>query len=153
METPGEAMACWTPRRRPDIRRSGRVRDEETGPPASAAASPAVRRVSLARIREQGRFSALLERAARLASRAPIRRRDADDTSRFMDYGPDWPPAPAPPRRRHPLLRRCVAAVVLYAVIWALGSALLELRMFQLRKLGGGAPVTTYTTVTEPRHR
>jgi hypothetical protein len=42
---------------------------------------------------------------------------------------------------------------VLYAVIWGLGSALLEIRMLQLRKLSGGAPETTYTTVTEPRHR
>jgi hypothetical protein len=65
-----------------------------------------------------------------------------------MDYGPDWPPPPVRPRRRHPLLRRCVAAVVLYAVIWALGSVLLQLRMFQLRDGVGGAPPTTYTTVT-----
>lgn len=70
-----------------------------------------------------------------------------------MDYGPDWPPAPKPSPSPHTLLRRCVAAVVLYAVIWAFGSALLELRLLQLRGLGdGGAPVTTYTTVTRP-HR
>ena len=138
--------------------------------PDPSAVDPAVRRVSLARIRAQGRFSVLLGRAADLASRGldrgparlhglgglrrlAARHRAAVDASRFMDYGPDWPPAPAPPRRRHPLLRRCVAAVVLYAVIWALGSALLEFRLFQLRKLSGGAPETTYTTVTEPRHR
>lgn len=139
--------------------------------PDPSAVDPAVRRVSLARIRAQGRFSVLLDRAADLASRGldrgpawlrdlgglrrrAARRRAAVDASRFMDYGPDWPPAPAPPRRRHhPLLRRCVAAVVLYAVIWALGSALLELRLFQLRRLSGGGPETTYTTVTEPRHR
>jgi hypothetical protein len=111
----------------------------------------------------------MLGRAADLASRGldrgpvrlrglgPLRRLTARhrvtvDVSPFMDYGPDWPPAPAPPRRHHPLLRRCVAAVVLYAVIWGLGSALLEIRMLQLRKLSGG-PQTTYTTVTEPRHR
>lgn len=70
-----------------------------------------------------------------------------------MDYGPDWPPPPRPPRSRHTLLRRCVAAVVVYAVIWALGSVLLELRLFQLRNLTGGVPVTTYTTVTGPHHR
>jgi hypothetical protein len=65
-----------------------------------------------------------------------------------MDYGPDWPPRPRPRRPRHPLLRRCLAVVVLYAVIWAFGAILLELRLFQLRDLGDGAPVTTYTTVT-----
>ena len=81
------------------------------------------------------------------------RRRAADAVSRFMDYGPDWPPAPRRPRPRHTLLRRCVAVVVLYAVIWAFGSALLELRLLQSRGLTGGVPVTTYTTVTGPHHR
>jgi hypothetical protein len=75
------------------------------------------------------------------------RRRAADAVSRFLDYGPDWPPRP--PRSRHTLLRRCVAAVVLYAVIWALGAVLLEFRLLQLRHLTGGMPVTTYTD----RHR
>ena len=68
-----------------------------------------------------------------------------------MDYGPDWPPVPKVASVRHPLLRRCVAAVVLYALIWALGSVLLEVRLYQLRNLTGGAPVTTYTTVS-PHH-
>jgi hypothetical protein len=67
-----------------------------------------------------------------------------------MDYGPDWPPAPTRRRIRRPLLRRCLAVVVLYAVIWALGSVLLELRLYQLRDVGG-VPTTTYTTVS-PRH-
>jgi hypothetical protein len=80
------------------------------------------------------------------------RRRMADAASRLMDYGPDWPPAPEPPPYPHLLLRRCVAAVVLYALIWALGSALLQLRLFELHNLGNGAPVTTYTTVTTPHH-
>jgi hypothetical protein len=66
-----------------------------------------------------------------------------------MDYGPDWPPVPEPsPRAPHALVRRCVAAVVVYAVIWALGSTLLELRLLQLRGFSAGAPATTYTTVT-----
>ncbi|WP_345462985.1 hypothetical protein [Actinoallomurus oryzae] len=156
-------MACWMSRR---------VRDGRTGPPASGAdgSVATARRVSLARIRARGRFSVLFGRAAGLTSRAldrgpawlrdlgglrrlAARRRATADAGRFMDYGPDWPPGPTAPRRRHPLLRRCVAAVVLYAVIWAVGSALLEIRLFQLRKLGGGAPETTYTTVTEPRQR
>jgi hypothetical protein len=67
-----------------------------------------------------------------------------------MDYGPDWPPAPRQAPIRHPLLRRCVAAVVLYALIWAFGSILLELRLYQLRNLDN-APVTTYTTIS-PHH-
>jgi hypothetical protein len=70
-----------------------------------------------------------------------------------MDYGPDWPPVPAPsPRAPHALVRRCVAVVIVYAVIWALGSALLELRLLQLRGFAGGAPVTTFTTVTGSHH-
>ena len=62
-----------------------------------------------------------------------------------MDYGPDWPPAPSSVPSRQ-LLRRCVAVVVAYAVIWALGSALLELRLHQLHAVSGNA-VTTYTTI------
>jgi hypothetical protein len=78
--------------------------------------------------------------------------RGRDTASPFMDYGPDWPPMPKPPRVPHALVRRCVAIVVVYAVIWALGSALLELRLLQLRGFPGGVPVTTYTTVTGPHH-
>lgn len=84
--------------------------------------------------------------------RALARRRMAGEASRLMDYGPDWPPVPEPPPYPHTLLRRCVATVVLYAMIWALGSALLQLRLLELRNLGD-APVTTYTTVTTPHHR
>lgn len=91
--------------------------------------------------------SRLLKRGAAFAR---LRRRREPDTSRFMDYGPDWPPAPRQARIHHPLLRRCVAAVVLYALIWAFGSVLLELRLYQLRNLGN-APVTTYTTIS-PHH-
>jgi hypothetical protein len=80
------------------------------------------------------------------------RRRPAANTvSYFMDYGPDWPPPPRPPSARRALLRRCMAVVVLYAVIWAMGSALLELRLLELRKLTG-TPVTTYTTITGTPH-
>jgi hypothetical protein len=68
-----------------------------------------------------------------------------------MDYGPDWPPVPRPTPVRHPLLRRCLAAVLLYALIWVLGSVLLEVRLHQLRNVTGGVPVTTYTTVS-PHH-
>lgn len=73
-----------------------------------------------------------------------------ESLSRFMDYGPDWPPVPRRRRVRHPLLRRCLAVVVVYAVIWALGAVLLELRLYQLGD-AGGAPVTTYTTVSPRR--
>jgi hypothetical protein len=68
-----------------------------------------------------------------------------------MDYGPDWPPPPKPAAYPHALLRRCVAVVVLYAVIWALGSVLLELRLYALRDVTG-EPVTTYTTITGSSH-
>lgn len=84
--------------------------------------------------------------------RTVARRRAADGASRLMDYGPDWPPVPQPPPYPYALLRRCVAIVVLYSVIWALGSALLQLRLLELRNLGN-APVTTYTTVTNPHDR
>jgi hypothetical protein len=84
--------------------------------------------------------------------RAVARRRHvANAVGHFMDYGPDWPPPPRPPSERRALLRRCMAVVVLYAVIWAVGSALLELRLLELRKLTG-TPVTTYTTVTGTPH-
>jgi hypothetical protein len=68
-----------------------------------------------------------------------------------MDYGPDWPPVLRPAPVRHPLLRRCLAAVLLYALIWVLGSVLLEVRLHQLHNVTGGVPVTTYTTVP-PHH-
>ncbi|GAB2834818.1 hypothetical protein GCM10027176_43900 [Actinoallomurus bryophytorum] len=68
-----------------------------------------------------------------------------------MDYGPDWPPRRRPPEYPHALLRRCVAVVILYAVIWALGSVLLELRLQALRDVTG-EPVTTYTTITGSPH-
>jgi len=92
--------------------------------------------------------------AGRLVARVPalgrLREQRVPDTSRFMDYGPDWPPAPRPAPVRHPLLRRCVAAVVLYALIWALGSILLQVRLYQLHDFGG-MPFTTSTTVS-PHH-
>ena len=73
------------------------------------------------------------------------RRPSPSDTHGFMDYGPDWPPVPVR-RRRHPLLRRCLAIVVVYAVIWGLGSALLQVRLYQLHRTSGHA-ATTYTTI------
>ena len=79
------------------------------------------------------------------------RPRDAGAMSRFMDYGPDWPARRKPAADPHALLRRCVAVVILYTVIWALGSVLLELRLYALRDLTG-EPVTTYTTITGPPH-
>ncbi|MGH3374068.1 MAG: hypothetical protein ACRDP6_04970 [Actinoallomurus sp.] len=88
----------------------------------------------------------LIHEARRLL---PRRRHGIGAASRLMDYGPDWPPSREPPPYPHTLLRRCVAAVILYAVIWALGSALLQVRLFELRTLDGGT-VTTYTTVTSP---
>ena len=79
------------------------------------------------------------------------RRRGADAVNRFMDYGPDWPSRRKPAAYPRPLLRRCVAVVVVYAVIWALGSVLLELRLHALRDVTG-EPVTTYTTITGSAH-
>jgi hypothetical protein len=79
------------------------------------------------------------------------RRRSAGAMSRFMDYGPDWPPRRKPATYPHALLRRCVAVVILYAVIWALGSVLLQLRLYALRDVTG-EPVTTYTTITGSPH-
>lgn len=65
-----------------------------------------------------------------------------------MDYGPDWPPlsSPAPSSPRPALLRRCLAIVVVYAVIWALGAVLLEVRLHRLESVSGHT-VTTYTTI------
>lgn len=65
-----------------------------------------------------------------------------------MDYGPDWPPVPSPgpEHGRHPLLRRCLAIVAVYAVIWGLGSVLLEVRLYHLHGVSGHA-ATTYTTI------
>ncbi|MFB9840107.1 hypothetical protein, partial [Actinoallomurus acaciae] len=84
-------MACWMPRRRPHARPPDRVRDGETILPASAAVDPTVRRVSLARIRAQGRFSVLLSvllgRAADLAAsgldRGPARLRGLEGLRRL----------------------------------------------------------------------
>lgn len=89
------------------------------------------------------RYTAVRRSAARVRRRL-LRRRAAPVTvSPFIDYGPDWPPVPqAPPR--HLLLRRCVAVVIVYAIIWSLGAVLLEIRLHQLRDLPGHAPVTTY---------
>jgi hypothetical protein len=98
--------------------------------------------------RQGPRWRAGLTECRRIMAR---RRRVANVVSHFMDYGPDWPPPPKPPPSSRVLLRRCVATVVLYALIWAMGATLLELRLLELRKLG--TPVTTYTTVTEPSHR
>lgn len=143
-------MACWTRHRCPDIRRSGRERDRETGPPAFACPLPNVVAQRLTRVRREARR--LCARAGRWLHGLSRRRRVADPASPFMDYGADWPPAPQPLRAPHALVRRCVAIVVVYAVIWALGSALLELRLLQLHSFPGGAPVTTYTTVTGSHH-
>jgi hypothetical protein len=88
------------------------------------------------------------EAAGRIRGVCARRRATASETSRFMDYGPDWPPVPsstpAPPRPM--LLRRCLAVVLVYAVIWGLGSVLLELRLHRLHEVSGHA-VTTYTTI------
>lgn len=144
-------MACWTRHRCPDIRRFGRERDRETGPPASACPLPNAVAQRLTRVfRDVRRLPA---RAGRWPHGLSRRRRVADPAGPFMDYGADWPPVPQPLRAPHALVRRCVAIVVVYAVIWAFGSALLELRLLQLRGFTGGAPVTTYTTISgPPRH-
>jgi hypothetical protein len=86
--------------------------------------------------------------AGRFRAALPRRRAAPPEAGRFMDYGPDWPPVPAPAVEPppHPLLRRCLAIVVVYAVIWALGAVLLELRLHQLHEVPGHA-VTTYTTI------
>jgi hypothetical protein len=127
------------------------------------------RRPSYVRLRVRRRLSVARDRLVELTGRVRgpdrargpadrrrifVRRRRGDGAgSRFMDYGPDWPPRRKPPTYPHPLLRRCVAIVVLYAVIWALGSVLLELRLHALRDVTG-EPVTTYTTITgSPHHR
>jgi hypothetical protein len=121
-------------------------------------------RVARARFRVRRRAAAYRDRVAlevghrldrvRLPGLPALRdRRRTAVASRFMDYGPDWPPAPRPSPVTHPLLRRCLAVVVLYAVIWLLGSALLDFRLYQLRGVTG-VPTTTYTTITDsPHHR
>jgi hypothetical protein len=101
-------------------------------------------------LRRGPRWNAGLRKCRRIVAR---RRRVANAVSYLMDYGPDWPPPPRPATSSRTLLRRCLTTVVLYAVIWALGATLLELRLFELRELIGGTPVTTYTTVTGPPHR
>ena len=154
-------MACWS---RPDIRRSGRGHDRDSVVPAFAGRPPAARvlRKRLSRVPAR-RLSARLVHAAALARRHLVRvpglrvmarhRRVAEAGSRFIDYGPEWPPVAAASRAPHGLLRRCVTVVVVYAVIWGLGSVLLEVRLLQLRGVAGGVPVTTYTTVTGPAPR
>src|SRR5262245_8539145 len=100
------------------------------------------------------RFIAWRDRLRRQVARARLfaRRRAIAVSGGLMDYGPDWPPMPPRSRPMHPLLRRCVAIVLLYAVIWALGAVLLEFRLYELRRVTG-VPVTTYTTITDtPRH-
>lgn len=80
-----------------------------------------------------------------------IRRVVPEPSDYFMDYGPDWPPAPKRrPTSRVRLLRKCAAAVVVYAVIWGLGTVLLQQRTRELRD-HPGVSVTTYTAVTAGR--
>ena len=58
-----------------------------------------------------------------------IRRERADRPSYLMDYGPNWPPKPVPPVVRRPRLalwQKCVATVVGYALVWALGEVVLQ---------------------------
>jgi hypothetical protein len=110
--------------------------------------NPSARRPSHVRLRVRRRLLARLDRLVALTGR---RRRSADAVGRFMDYGPDWPSRRKPATYPHALLRRCVAVVTLYAVIWALGSVLLELRLYALRDVTG-EPVTTYTTITGSPH-
>lgn len=69
-----------------------------------------------------------------------------------MDYGDDWPPPPErhvpEPRRRRRLSLGvlCLLAVAGYALIWALGSLLLEIRTeTHMTRLGPPA-----VKVTEP---
>jgi hypothetical protein len=114
--------------------------------------NPSARRPPYVRLRVWRGLFTRLERfvePARRLGRGP--RRTPGAAGRFMDYGPDWPPRREPPAHPHALLRRCVAVVVLYAVIWALGSVLLELRLYALRDVTG-EPVTTYTTITGSPH-
>jgi hypothetical protein len=91
------------------------------------------------------RLDRVRDAAGRLRGVLARRRPAPPEVSRFMDYGPDWPPVPVR-RRRHPVLRRCVAIVVVYAAIWGLGSVLLEVRLYQLHEMSGHA-ATTYTTI------
>jgi hypothetical protein len=69
------------------------------------------------------------ERAVRREMRTIVKER-AGRPSHLMDYGEDWPPKPAPPvvrRPRLPLWQKCVAAVVGYALVWALGEVVLQI--------------------------
>jgi hypothetical protein len=93
----------------------------------------------------QGR-SLCLDAAGRARGALARDRAVPPETGGFLDYGADWPPSPSTAPPRHPLLRRCLAIVVVYAVIWVLGSALLEVRLHQLRAVHGHE-VTTYTTI------
>lgn len=92
----------------------------------------------------RGRVAAVPGRPERVPCGEP------ESLSRFMDYGPDWPPVPKRRRIRHPLVRRCLAVIMLYAVIWALGSILLEFRLYQLRDAGGASPKTYPTGSPHP---
>jgi hypothetical protein len=156
-------MACWTPHRCPDIRRPGRGRDAKlpfTRPVPAVRAAVVMVGTGLPAVLSRRVAARAMPWACRHLGRLPgagvlaRRRRVAGTASRFVDYGPDWPPARARrPRARHGLVRRCAAVVVLYAVIWALGSVLLEVRLTGLRDAAGGVPMTTYTTVTGPPRR
>lgn len=47
-----------------------------------------------------------------------------------MDYGPHWPPVPKPARTHLTLWQECVAAIVTFALIWALGVNILQITQF-----------------------
>jgi hypothetical protein len=95
-----------------------------------------------------------MTRYARRVLQVLGRRAEPEPPDYFINYGPDWPPAPkrpaARPARGRRLLRSCVRAVVMYAVIWCLGVVVLELRTYEQRA-HPGVSVTTYTTVTAGR--
>lgn len=76
-----------------------------------------------------------------------------------MDYGPDWPPAPQPPkpvRRDHPLWHKVIARVVLFAVIWGVGAIALHILVPTGTDLnfptGAGEGHTTNVTSSLPPH-
>lgn len=72
-------------------------------------------------------------RARRREMRTIVKER-AERPSHLMDYGPDWPPPPPPPAaRKQPKLKlwqKCVATVVGYAVVFALGEVALQITQF-----------------------
>jgi hypothetical protein len=67
----------------------------------------------------------------------------------FMNYGPDWPPAPEPtepPRRRRlRLWQRCAIAVGAYAVIAAVGLIVLH---YLQQPIHFGTPAPTSHSAT-----